>query len=88
MENNLPIINQKISEIDISDIIDITLITNNYQNIKIKSPNFYKIVKLIVDNTKKTEFAENELSTVYEHIINNYQSQIDDETYTKIKELV
>ncbi|MDD5770032.1 MAG: hypothetical protein PHE25_03625 [Candidatus Gracilibacteria bacterium] len=82
------IINQKIEDIDVSDIETIKLIPNNSPSVQIKSENFYKIVKFIISNTKKEEFAENELANIYEYIINNYETALSSETYEKVKDIL
>jgi hypothetical protein len=54
MENK--IVNEKIENIDVSDIENIILDINNYKKVKLKTDNFYKIVKLIISKYNKTEF--------------------------------
>ncbi len=85
-ENNT--INQKIKYIDISKIENITLLANNWDIIKIQTPNFYKIIILLIKNSWKTEFDANELSKTYDFVIENYESEIDKETFEKIKQWV
>lgn len=71
-ENNT--INQKISDIDISKIDSITLAANSWEKIKINTPNFNKIIVLLIKKAWKTEFAPNELKNTYNLVIENYQT--------------
>lgn len=83
MENK--IVNEKIENIDVSDIENIILDINNYKKVKLKTDNFYKIVKLIISKYNKTEFKAWELKEAYDYIINNYESSLDAKTFEKIK---
>jgi hypothetical protein len=62
------------------------LIPNGHPNINITTKNFFKIVKLIVDNSRKTEFAPNELAKIYGQVLENYESEINPATFQKIKD--
>ncbi len=84
----MEIINQKIENIDISDIESIKLIDRTWKLTQIKTENFYKVVKMILDNMKKTSFEPNELQSIYDYIITNYETSIWEETYRKVKELL
>lgn len=82
----MKLFNQKIENIDISDIESITLIIKGWWKIEIESDNFYKIVSFIIENTKKRKFIENELKYIYNYIIQNYETQLDKDDFDDIKE--
>jgi hypothetical protein len=79
-------LSQKIKSVDISDIESVELFPNGSRNIRINSRNFFKIAKLIVDSTGKTEFVPNELAKTYRYVLDNYETQTDDGTFAKIKD--
>ncbi len=89
--NNTPTeftINKKIKDIDISDVDHIIFEPNFSAPIKISTQNLKKIVTLIVDNMKKTEFEPNELSSVYETVISNYESSLSTKDYETLKSVI
>lgn len=85
---SMELINQKIENIDISDIESIKLVANDYKTIQIKSENFYRVVKMILENTNKTSFEPNELESIYQYILANYETSLWEETYKKIQEIL
>lgn len=88
IENNNFIINEKINDIDVSDIESIKFNLNNDEAFAIKSKNLFKITKLVLNNYKKTKFVAWELTEIYDYIIINYKSELNSKDYEKLISLI
>jgi hypothetical protein len=65
-------------------IVSITLYPNNYEKIEINS-NYYAIIKIITDEMWKFHFSPNELNSIYNNIVSNFESEVNSEEYEYIK---
>ncbi len=88
LDNSSAIINAKIRDIDISNISEVFLVPNNHNIIHLKTKNFYKIVKAIIDETHKYYFEPNELRRLYEYVLQNYETSLSKDEYASMKDIL
>lgn len=77
-------VNILIKNIDVSDIKSIVLYPNGGEKTQIKWVNFYKIVKLVTQQTWKTIFLPWELTHTYNSLLENYETQIPKTTFVQV----
>ncbi|MDD5770205.1 MAG: DUF2339 domain-containing protein [Candidatus Gracilibacteria bacterium] len=83
-DDKIYIINEKIKDVDVSNIENIKFCLNNKENFIIKSENLFKIAKIIVNKKQKTNFENGELIEIYNYIIKNYKSDLNKDDYNKL----
>ncbi len=81
-ENNF---NKRILKTDISGIEKVKIEINDDQVFKTSKENVMKIIYFVTDKFWKTEFEKWELEDVYDYIVQNYKSELDKETYERIR---
>lgn len=78
-------INEKIKDLDVSDIRWIKFFTNWQKNwIEIRAENLVRISKIISSDFSIKKFKKWELRETYEYVKNNYKSELSKATYDKI----
>lgn len=82
------IINQKIKDIDVSNIESITLKFLNNKEIHIKSKNLFKIAILVINKKQKNDFKPQELLEIYEYVIKNYKTELSKQDYNKLTSVI
>ncbi len=88
IDNSSALINTKIRDTDISNISEVFLVPNNHNIIHLKTKNFYKIVKAIIDETHKYYFEPNELRRIYEYVLQNYETSLSKDEYASMKNIL
>ncbi|MDD5770348.1 MAG: DUF2339 domain-containing protein, partial [Candidatus Gracilibacteria bacterium] len=77
-------INEKIENIDVSNIENLKFILLNGKKFSIKSKNLFKVVILIINNLGKSSFEAEELENIYNTIVNNYKTNLNESDYKKL----
>lgn len=83
-ESHKHVINEKIKDIDVSDIESVLFKKNDGKNFTIKSKNLFKIVVYIVHHLGKNQFKPWELEEIYSNVVNNYTSELSETDYKKV----
>lgn len=72
----LPLVNQHIENINISDIVSVKFYPNKGKVFISKAQNLKKIVKLILEEKPSGNFSANELLDTYNYLIENYKTSL------------
>lgn len=78
------VVNQKIKDIDIKDIISVRFEIWDWNKITIKSKNLIRISLLVTNHFQKMDFTSGELESIYDFVKNNYKSDLSKTDYDKI----
>lgn len=81
-------INLKIRNIDITGINQVVLYPNNAPSFALKTKNSIKLIRTILTEMNKSEFAPGELQNIYEYILKNYESSLPKRTFQEITDLL
>lgn len=88
IEATSDLINQKIKDIDVSNIESITFSPQNANVFQIKSKDLFKIVLLVLHNTKKQTFDAWELWEIYQYVLKNYQTNLSKTDFNKLTSVI